>query len=714
MRSIAAVALFLSLAACASSQPKKKEQDDAKPDYSRGRKMIDAYFKHQVKQIEKANLAEIKTLEDWKKKRPELRRQFLDMMGLWPLPERTDLKATITGTVDGGNFTIEKLHFQSMPGLYVTANLYLPKRTKDGPLPAIVYVCGHGNTVVDGVSYGSKVSYQYHPTWFAENGYVCIILDTLQLAEIQGLHHGQYREKMWWWQAKGYTPGGVELWNAMRAIDYLETRPEVDAKRIGITGRSGGGATSWWVAAADDRVQAAVPVAGITDLYSHLCEAPAERLKDGVIAGHCDCMYMVNTYRWDFGTVAALFAPRPLLLGNSDDDAIFPVKGYRHVYEQASKIYKLYGAEDKFQLLETKGPHRDTPELHLGINRWMNRWLKGDVKSEVKPDLTKRFQPQQLKVFDKLPEPRRNETIHESFTPTAKFDIPADPKEAKAWWAKKKPELMEALKTRVFSGWPKNPPPLDAKVAADVTHDGVRLRAIDFTSEEEIRLRMFVLTSPKVKKLKEVNLGVLDDSQWDRLCRELGPDFGEALQVTVTRRDETAYWSIRDLMERQEIALVRVVPRGTGQTKWADPGSRDDIQIRRRFQLIGQSLDGQRVWDTRRAIAALKILGDSNNVPLTVGGMGEPAVLALYAGLFEPSVTRIVLLGLPGSHRDGPALLNALKYVDVPQALAMTEPRKVELWIEKGKPHELADFALKLQQKLGTDGLTVMEHLPLR
>src|SRR5439155_6135678 len=274
--------------------------------------------------------------------------------------------------------------------------------------PTILYVCGHGNVVENGTSFGSKVSYQYHPAWFAEHGYVCLILDTLQLGEIQGLHHGTHQKGMWWWHSRGYTPAGIECWNAIRALDYLETRPEVDMTRLGVTGRSGGGAYSWWVAAADDRPKAIVPVAGIADLYAHVCEGAVPRFHDGVISGHCDCMYMVNTYRWDFQLVAALAAPRPLLLGNSDMDDIFPVAGYRRLAEKVSKVYALYGAEEKFQLLETKGPHTDTPELHQGINRWMNRWLKDDPKSEIVDDLKPLFKPADLRVFTKLPEDRIN------------------------------------------------------------------------------------------------------------------------------------------------------------------------------------------------------------------------------------------------------------------------------------------------------------------
>src|SRR5262249_18871272 len=464
--------------------------------------------------------------------------------------------------VEADAFTVEKLHFQSMPGLYVTANLYVPKANPDrkvggaSKFPTILYVCGHGNVVENRVSYGSKVSYHYHPAWFASNGYVCLIIDTLELGEIQGLHHGTYREKMWWWHARGYTPAGVELWNGIRALDYLETRPEVDAKRIGVTGRSGGGAYSWWLAAADDRVQAIVPVAGIADLYSHVCEGAVDRYETGVISGHCDCMYMVNTYRWDFPMVAALCAPRPLLLGNSDMDDIFTVAGYRRLAEKVGKVYALYGAEDKFQLLETKGPHKDTPELHQGINRWMNRWLKNDTQSEIHDELTRVFKPAELKVFDKLPEGRVNEIAHEVFIRPASVELPGNPAVAKEWWAGRQPELMAVRREKVFGGWAKDPPPLRPTVAADVTHDGVRLRSIDFVSETGVELRMWVMSSPNVETLAEVILTVLDDAGWERWCADLGPDFANALQrTTKVKRDDAKFAQNRSAMESRKWAF---------------------------------------------------------------------------------------------------------------------------------------------------------------
>lgn len=707
MRRFAAVALLVGLAtAFTAAQP--KPSDAPQPDHSRGQRLVDAYFKHQVKQVADRCLTDLTTKEAWEAKRPELRRQFFEMMGLWPLPPKTDLKAAKTGTVDADAFTIEKLHFQSMPGLYVTANLYVPKARPNGgsgsppKYPAILYVCGHGNVVENGISYGSKASYQYHPAWFASHGYVCLILDTLQLAEIQGLHHGTFREQMWWWQARGYTPAGVELWNAIRALDYLESRPEVDARRMGVTGRSGGGASSWWIAAADERVQAAVPVAGIADLYAHLCEGAVPRFKDGVISGHCDCMYMVNSYRWDFPMVPALIAPRPLLLGNSDVDDIFPVAGYRRIADKVSKVYALYGAEEKFQLLETKGPHKDTPELHMGINRWMNRWLKGDTTSTIKPDLERRFKPSQLKVFDKLPEPRKNESIHETFVKAASLELPADAAAVKAQWAKQRPQLVEELKAHVFAGWATSPPPLKATVATEVVHDGVRLRAIDFVSETAVELRMWVMSSPKVEKPAEVILSVLDDAGWERWCADLGPDFADALQLSARPKlDAARFAQNKTAMEQNKWVFAAVAPRGIGPTQWAKPGSREDIHTRRRFPLIGQTLDGQRVWDVRRAVTAVQTLPDLKAAPLTLQGEGAAAGIALYAALFEPSVAALDLWHLPPSHRQGPALLNVLKYLDVPQAVALAAPRKTTIHTKADDSRTAWEWPLRIQAATG-------------
>lgn len=673
---------------------------------ARGEKMLDDYFRRRVKQIADRCLADVRTKDEWEKQRPELRRQFLDMLGLWPLPERGDLKATVTGKIDAETFVVEKLVYQSRPGLYVTGNLYVPKGAK--ALPAVLYVCGHGNVVKDGVSYGSKVSYQHHPTWFAQNGYVCLVLDTLELGEIPGEHHGTSRRGDWWWQAAGYTPAGVECWNAMRALDYLETRPEVDPKRMGITGRSGGGATSWWVAAADDRVRCIVPVAGIADLHAHLIEGEAERYKKGgVIAGHCDCMYMMNTYQWDFPLVAALCAPRPLMLGNSDADTIFPVSGYRDLAQKVRKVYDLYGAGEKFTVLETAGPHKDTPELRLGAFRWLNRWLKGE-NGPVVEIVREPFAPEQLKVLDRPPADARNSTIQESMAPRAKVEMPTDPAAVKKWWAHQQGVWADQLLMSAFSGWPRQPPRFNVRAAVDLSNDGLRLRAFDFPSDHDVDLRVWLLTAAKVGTPSQVILAAVDEAGFRDQLKDLGPVFADAFPgVTMPARDEARYNQTLRTLEHHKWAFATLAPRGVGPTKWAEPGSPADVLVRRRFALIGQTLDGQRVWDLLQAMGAVRGRDDLKNVPLSLQGKGEMAGIVLHAAIYDRDVKRVDLWHLPTSYNQGPTFLNALRVLDMPQALALAAPIPVHLYVKDEAEAKAWDWTVRLTNVVAKDTLVI-------
>ena len=133
-------------------------------------------------------------------------------------------------------------------------------------------------------------------------------------------------------------------------------------------------------------------------------------------------------------------------------------------------------------------------------------------------------------MFDKLPEPRRNEVIHETFVPAAKFEPPADAEALKAWWLDRQPKLKAALTAQVFRGWATDPAPLNARVAADVTHDGVRLLAIDFMSEAEVPLRMWVATAVGAERPGEIILRVEDDAGWKTWCESFGPAFAATLR----------------------------------------------------------------------------------------------------------------------------------------------------------------------------------------
>ncbi|MCH7557830.1 MAG: prolyl oligopeptidase family serine peptidase [Planctomycetes bacterium] len=634
---------------------------------SRGDEMLAEYFRNQTAKLSEQCLAEVKTLEDWETKRQVYRKQLFEMLGLEPLPKKTDLKPVITGKVEHEEFTVENIHYQSMPGLYVTGNLYIPKGLEK-PAPTILYVCGHGAVKKNNISYGNKVRYQHHAAWFARHGYVCFTIDTLQLGEIEGIHHGTYRYKMWWWNSRGYTPAGVEAWNCMRALDYLQTRKEVDISRVGVTGRSGGGAYSWWIAALDDRIKTAVPVAGVTDLQNHVV--------DGCVEGHCDCMYLLNTYRWDYPIVAALMAPRPLLISNSDKDTIFPLDGVIRLHEKVRKIYRLYDAEKNLGLHITEGPHKDTQELRIHAFVWFNRFLKGENPLIDKPAVPF-FEPEQLKVFDELPADQINTRIHESFVPKA--PQPSVPQSADKW-AKQRKAWMKALREKSFRGWPRRAQagPLDIERLFSVKRGGIHFSAFDFTSQSHVRLRLYLAHRAGLDKPRMVTLNVLDEQGWTEWLAAMRVGFADELSDSATgglpEPDKNAFQRYQEMFKNNKDTLAYLAPRGIGPTAW-NTGERKRTQIRRRFMLLGQTIDGMRVWDVRRAIQTLRTLDLAREVPMALEGKGPMAGIVLYASLFEPDISKVDLWHLPDSHRDGPAFLNVLRYLDVPQAVAMAAER---------------------------------------
>jgi dienelactone hydrolase len=666
-----------------------------------GEGMILRYFESETAALESRCLASSNAVTSWKADISGRRRELRDMLGLDPLPPRGDLKAVVTGQFEFENIIVEKLHFQAIPGLYVTANLYRPKQ-QSAPAPTILYLSGHGPVVSNGVSYGNKVAYQHHGAWFARNGYVCLITDTVELGEIQGQHHGTYRDHAWWWNSRGYTPAGVETWSSIRALDYLSTRPEVDTNRFGVTGRSGGGAYSWWTAALDERVKVAAPVAGITDLRNHIV--------DGAVEGHCDCMFTVNTYRWDYPQVAALVAPRPLLICNSDNDWIFPLDGVERLHRKVKMVYEAYGAATNLGLLITEGPHKDTQDLQLPVFRWFNRKLKNQ-DPVIEMAAVKLFRPEQLKVFDKLPDDAINKIIQETFVPKASA---ADLKPSD--WEQKSASWLAGLRNFVFGGWPATST-TQWRTRFSVERDGVLLRGVDFLSQPGIRLRLYVLSNVENRPVQQIILNVLSAEtnapstaalQWNDFANFLNSEFPDDIReerVPNPGKSAIRFEKLKPLILKDRTAIAFMAPRATGLNAWS-ADERTQTHLRRRFMLVGQTLDGMRAWDIRQAIQTVRSIAGSN-APVRLQAQGNMAVNVLYASLFEP-VKELQLWNLPPSHRDGPDYLNVMRIIDIPQAVFLAQRNtSVSLHESTGSAWQSVLNITKAQSRAGKGSLSV-------
>ncbi|MBM80138.1 MAG: hypothetical protein CMJ78_06040 [Planctomycetaceae bacterium] len=392
--------------------------------------------------------------------------------------------------------------------------------------------------------------------------------------------------------------------------------------------------------------------------------------------------------------MAALVAPRPLLISNTDKDRIFPLDGVVDVYTKTRRIYELYGKLNHIGLQITEGPHKDTQELRIHAFHWFNHFLKGE-KPLIDTTAVKMFEPKQLKVFDKLPSDEINTEIQESFTKLAEpAAVPVSADE----WSQQKRQWMAALKSRSFRGWPDEPGELDVKLAFEAESNGISFAALDFTSQNHIRLRVYLAKRDGVanQDLDLIVLNVLDEEDWDEFLAMMQVGFADQLKGEhLPKPNVEEFNSHAKMFKAFKWGMAYVAPRGIGPTAW-DQSKRKQTQHRRRFNLLGQTQDGMRVWDVRRAIQALRVVPDVNSVPLWIQSERAMAGVALYASLFEPSITRLDLHYLPTSHREGPIFLNVQRFLDIPQAIAMaTERSKVRIYQNGTKGWSFAQDAAK-------------------
>lgn len=596
------------------------------------------FLSRESRRLDATFLSGVTNRESFEAHQQQVRRDYLETLGLWPLPERTPLKAQTTRILEREEgFRVENVHFQSRPRLYVTGNLYLPRHSRAGDqLPAVLYVCGHSGHGRD----GNKFSFQHHGMWFATHGYACLVIDTLQLGEIEGIHHGTYRYGRWWWQSRGYTPAAVECWNGIRALDYLQSRPEVDPARLAVTGISGGGAATFWIAAADDRVKVAVPVSGMSDLEDYVAGR--------VVNGHCDCMFCLNTFRWPWTDIAALVAPRPLLFANSGHDTIFPMSGNDRIRARLETVYSFYTnrTDRLFDIGVVPGGHDDKPELRLLAYRWINRHLKGDDSPVTEPALQP-FASPALRAFPgDLPADQLNTRIDEVFVaPAANQSRPTQPAEFSGW----RDTTLKELDRLVYGGakpeFPASPAfdPLATKPAQGTV-----------ASDPGVHVPWRFLPAERQQRSPVLWVVVLDEA--------------EDLSTRPAWLDSIATGA----------ATLLVAPRGTKAFPIADPAP---YYFRRALPLVGRTLDSCRLVDVAAAVkmASQSKAGQKGRVRLQIAGRGTAGVLGAYAALNTPHVTGVAVIDPPASHRDGPIFLNVLRVLDIPEALGLLAPRELTL-----------------------------------
>ncbi len=621
----------------------------------------------------------IETPQDWQSVRSQRYQEFLEMMSLYDVPmvgERPPLNVKKTGTIQKEGYRIEKIYYESLPDLYVPANLYIPDGIKD-PVPAILYVCGHADN--------QKVYYQGLARKFAQLGFVCLIIETIQWGEVRGEHWGAYQKGWFHWYSRGYTPAGVELWNGIRGLDVLSQLPEVDKEKLGVTGASGGGSQSWFLAAADARVKAAAPAAGAETLEA--------QIQQNTIDSQCDCMVPINTYQRDFADIGALIAPRPLMIAAPNRDAIFAIESVRKLYNEVGKVYAFYNAAENLSLIETDGGHGDRAALRPQIFSFFIKHLMGkqvapDKIGDIDRSPENQLPEEELKVFTQgAPENDRTTTIQDSFIKLAQPPKIENEEQLDAY----RSEVLDFLKNKTFSAFPKKPEPLDIKLEYRAkSGSNTNVQTFSFVSEKGWRLKTTVHWNQPSGKAQPVLLVLKKPGEGRNTSKKFiaGVD--------------------------KNVNIVYFEARGIGETGWAPEWQ---WHIRRSAAWTGRTIASMRVYDVLRCLEVLRTLPGVDKQNISIAAQGEMAAVALYASLLDEKINTVIVKSPPESQNiasqpDGRGeaieMINCLRITDLAQVAGALLPTK---FVSIGKLPQTYEWTKLVYKKIKPDYFKIISGL---
>ncbi|HEV8262344.1 MAG TPA: acetylxylan esterase [Burkholderiales bacterium] len=532
--------------------------------------------------------------------------------------------ATISRREEYPQFIVENIILETAPKIFATANLYLP-RSDAKPFPVILYQCGHAN----------KDKFTRHGAWFAGKGIAVMIMDNIEMGEIEFTHHGVYSHAWFHWYSRGFSPLGIELLNARRTLDYLSARADIDRNRIGATGRSGGGMTTFFLAALDDRVKASAPVSGTL--------STAGWVQQRLTAAHCDCQYPVNSYGLLYSEIGALTAPRTQLLCNADADRGFPMDAFNQMVSKMREIYRLHNAESSLLTAVTPGGHSDTEAIRLPVYSFFLKEFLGvntPVTSEGPVDEP---EPRRLVCFrDGLPLDERLSRIDEEL-------IPIRPRQ------KTLQALRDELRNEVFRYFPKEKTALETVWGEAATLQGRTVKKVSFTSFEGLRMRGLYSLPAEAAGGKLPGVLVVDH-------RRGIPVWGN--EQPLERND----WG------RRAVLIVETLDKGSRALEQNLRSFSDDDpyhHLKRQAMIAGTTLESMQVYEVLRSLELLRSLPEVDAARLTIAGKGESGVNGLYAALLDGGVARVVLGSPPATHRQGPAYLGILKYTDIPDVISL-------------------------------------------
>jgi len=585
------------------------------------------------------------TLDLWSAQKHDLREHLERSWGPFP-QERCELEPRVLGELEGDGYRVERLVFQTRPGIWMTANAYVPPGSERRP--AVLCVHGHWK--------GAKQdpTVQARCIGLAKLGFFVLVVDAFGAGE-RGLdkqlgeYHGEMVAATLW--PAGLALCGLQVYENMRAVDYLQSRPEVDADHIGITGASGGGNQTMYAAAYDERFACAVPVCSVGTYRSYL----------GAACCMCELVPGALSYTEEWALLA-MIAPRALMLINATQDSFqFSVEQAARSYATARTVYELNGHPNRIRHTVFESKHDYNRDMREAMYGWMTLHLKGEGRGNpiAEPPIETRDR-EELRCYPGESRPDTFITLPQfaaaegrkllSTTHTAPDHL--------EWWQTDSEQMLNSLLSGAIGPFPSRNRML---LEIQTSDDGLS-RLVTFDPERGIT----VTARHEFGKRRPRRLAVL---------------------VDLEGMPRTADWEVTRELRNQGFDLISVDLRATGRY------SQKNDQIRRAPDhntaewsiWIGRPLLGQWVWDLSRLLDVVGSISPGLLRDTSLIARGPAGVVALVASALDGRIGRVAIIDSLATYVSdepferqrlgimAPGILSQVG--DVPQLAALCAPR---------------------------------------
>ena len=553
-----------------------------------------------------------------------MREKFLQTIG--GLPPRTPLEPQVTGQVVRDGYRVEKILFQSQPKHYVTGLLFLPEPARfKPPYPGVVIPCGHAKDAK------GHLEYQTMGALLALEGMAALVFDPIDQGE-----RAQYLGKGGWpdlWGTRGHSQMGIgstllgrntaryEIWDGMRAIDYLQSRPEVDPRRIGCTGNSGGGTQTSYLMALDDRIRAAAP-------SCYLCGFPALLRTIGPQDAEQN-IFAQLAFGMDHADYLMMRAPTPILMCVATKD-FFDIQGAWQIFRDAKRLYTRMDFAERLNILENDAGHNYNTRQRTGVVRWLSRWLCVNPGGHAGVDEQPIVEPAIVRLSDKevqcTPEGQvmRLAGARSVYDLNEEYENQLASKRASAWKTGDPKKLLTEVRRLAGIRRLDDLPKPQVETFAALQRPGYRIEKRLLTLEEGLALPALLFVPEKPQPVPPV-----------LYLHEAGK-----------AADASPGGPIQRLVEEGRTVLAVDLP-GLGQTRPVVKG-RDDGQSETDVNtayLLGRSYVGLRAEAILVSARYLKQEASGGaTAAVDLVALGQPCVPALHAAAVEPRLFASVKL----------------------------------------------------------------------